>query len=111
MTNSALELSQNKVSPIVNRGVFIYGQRTCGRGLQLNASLAVAWGYLGKLSLKVDEKKLARQVFGRVRSIDPDLALPWASMSVKSYVSKESAPDKAFESCSRAVQIMPLAEF
>ncbi|XP_058778563.1 tetratricopeptide repeat protein SKI3-like isoform X1 [Vicia villosa] len=81
------------------------------RGLQLNVSLAVAWGYLGKLYLKADEKQLARQVFDRARSIDPSLALPWASMSAESYVSKESAPDEAFESCSRAVQIMPLAEF
>ncbi|MCH98556.1 tetratricopeptide repeat protein 37-like, partial [Trifolium medium] len=44
------------------------------------------------------------------RSIDPGLALPWASMSAESY-GREPAPDEAFESCSRAVQIMPLAEF
>ncbi|CAJ2651089.1 unnamed protein product [Trifolium pratense] len=80
------------------------------RGLQLNVSLAVAWGYLGKLYFKAGEKQLARQVFDRARSIDPGLALPWASMSAESY-GREPAPDEAFESCSRAVQIMPLAEF
>ncbi|KAJ1388379.1 Tetratricopeptide-like helical domain superfamily [Sesbania bispinosa] len=81
------------------------------RGLQLNVSLAVAWGYLGKLYSKVGEKQLARQVFDRARSIDPGLALPWASMSAESCVSREPSSDDAFESCSRAVQIMPLAEF
>ncbi|KAL5076971.1 hypothetical protein RYX36_015955 [Vicia faba] len=80
-------------------GKVVFGSQG-GEGLQLNVSLVVAWGYLGKLSLKVDEKQLVRQVFSRVRSIDPDLALPWASMSVESYVSKESAPDEAFERCS-----------
>ncbi|KAK7308220.1 hypothetical protein VNO77_41821 [Canavalia gladiata] len=81
------------------------------RGLQLNVSLAVAWGYLGKLYRKVGEKQLARQMFDRARSIDPGLALPWASMSAESCVSGEPVPDDAFESCSRAVQIMPLADF
>ncbi|KAG4404033.1 hypothetical protein GLYMA_01G245200v4 [Glycine max] len=80
------------------------------RALQLNVSLAVAWGYLGKLYRKVDEKQLARQMFDRARSIDPGLALPWASMSFESCVG-ELESDEAFESCSRAVQIMPLAEF
>ncbi|XP_027362032.1 tetratricopeptide repeat protein SKI3 isoform X2 [Abrus precatorius] len=80
------------------------------RGLQLNVSLAVAWGYLGKLYRKEGEKQLAKQMFDRARSIDPGLALPWASMSVESCV-REPIPDEAFESCSRAVQIMPLAEF
>ncbi|XP_014520682.1 tetratricopeptide repeat protein SKI3 isoform X3 [Vigna radiata var. radiata] len=81
------------------------------RALQLNVSLAVAWGYLGKLYRKADEKQLARQMFDRARSIDPGLALPWASMSVESCMSRELESDEAFESCSRAVQIMPLAEF
>ncbi|RZC31731.1 Tetratricopeptide repeat protein SKI3 isoform F [Glycine soja] len=81
------------------------------RALQLNVSLAVAWGYLGKLYRKVDEKQLARQMFDRARSIDPGLALPWASMSFESCVGRELESDEAFESCSRAVQIMPLAEF
>ncbi|XP_057450382.1 tetratricopeptide repeat protein SKI3 isoform X2 [Lotus japonicus] len=81
------------------------------RGLQLNGSLAIAWGYLGKLYYKAGEKQLARHVFDRARSIDPGLALPWASMSAESCVSRELAPDEAFQSCSRAVQIMPLAEF
>ncbi|KAK7376053.1 hypothetical protein VNO78_34903 [Psophocarpus tetragonolobus] len=81
------------------------------RALQLNVSLAIGWGYLGKLYRKVDAKQLARQMFDRARSIDPGLALPWASMSVESCVSKELESDEAFESCSRAVQIMPLAEF
>ncbi|XP_029125489.1 tetratricopeptide repeat protein SKI3 isoform X1 [Cajanus cajan] len=80
------------------------------RGLQLNVSLAVAWGYLGKLYRKAGEKQLARQMFDRARSIDPGLALPWASMSVESSV-REPEPDEAFESCSQAVQIIPLAEF
>ncbi|KAK7366458.1 hypothetical protein VNO80_08448 [Phaseolus coccineus] len=80
------------------------------RALQLNVSLAVAWGYLGKLYRKVDEKQLARQMFDRARSIDPGLALPWASMSVESCM-RELESDEAFESCSRAVQIMPLADF
>ncbi|XP_015936190.1 tetratricopeptide repeat protein SKI3 isoform X1 [Arachis duranensis] len=80
------------------------------RGLQLNVSLAVAWGYLGKLYSKMSKKKLARQMFDRARSIDPSLALPWASMSADCCV-RESAPDEAFESCSQAVQMMPLAEF
>ncbi|KAL2349572.1 hypothetical protein Fmac_003572 [Flemingia macrophylla] len=80
------------------------------RGLQLNVSLAFAWGYLGKLYRKVGEKQLARQMFDRARSIDPGLALPWASMSVESCV-REPEPDEAFESCLRAVQIIPLAEF
>ncbi|KAF7829441.1 tetratricopeptide repeat protein SKI3 isoform X1 [Senna tora] len=80
------------------------------RGLQLNVSLAIAWGYLGKLYRKEGEKILARQVFDRARSIDPGLALPWASMSAECH-SRELAPVEAFESCLRAVQIMPLAEF
>ncbi|KAK8471871.1 hypothetical protein PHAVU_002G054600 [Phaseolus vulgaris] len=80
------------------------------RALQLNVSLAVAWGYLGKLYRKVDEKHLARQMFDRARSIDPGLALPWASMSVESCM-RELESNEAFESCSRAVQIMPLADF
>ncbi|RDY04879.1 Tetratricopeptide repeat protein SKI3 [Mucuna pruriens] len=49
-------------------------------------------------------------MFDRARSIDPGLALPWASMSVESCV-RDLESDEAFESCSRAVQIMPLAEF
>ncbi|XP_019423132.1 PREDICTED: tetratricopeptide repeat protein SKI3 [Lupinus angustifolius] len=80
------------------------------RGLQLNLSLAVAWGYLGKLYYKEGEKQLAKQVFDRARSIDPGLALPWASMSAESCI-RDLELDEAFESCSRAVQIMPLAEF
>ncbi|KAI4336665.1 hypothetical protein L6164_015163 [Bauhinia variegata] len=80
------------------------------RGLQLNVSLAVGWGYLGKLYRKEDEMLLARQSFDHARSIDPGLALPWASMSAESQPG-DSAPDEAFESCLRAVQIMPLAEF
>ncbi|KAK4276374.1 hypothetical protein QN277_019330 [Acacia crassicarpa] len=80
------------------------------RGLQLNVSLAISWGYLGKLYRKMGEKLLARQVFDRARSIDPGLALPWASMSAECY-KRELAPAEAFESCLRAVQIMPLVEF
>ncbi|OMP02501.1 Tetratricopeptide TPR-1 [Corchorus capsularis] len=123
------------------------------RGLQLEASLANAWAYLGKgqhpswcsgelcfpvfftvkfvsleslsVSYKLllgvadvvllgfgeeNEKKLARQAFDFARGIDPSLALPWAGMSADTYT-RESTPDDAFESCLRAVQILPLAEF
>jgi superkiller protein 3 len=38
-----------------------------------------------QLYFKASEKQLARQVFDRARSIDPGLALPWASMSAESY--------------------------
>ncbi|XP_050376108.1 tetratricopeptide repeat protein SKI3 [Argentina anserina] len=80
------------------------------RGLQLNVSLAVAWAFLGKLYRKQGEKQFARQAFDCARSIDPSLALPWAGMSADSH-SRESSADEAFESCLRAVQILPLAEF
>uniref|UniRef100_A0A5B7C540 Tetratricopeptide repeat protein SKI3 n=1 Tax=Davidia involucrata TaxID=16924 RepID=A0A5B7C540_DAVIN len=80
------------------------------RGLQLDVSLAVAWAYLGKLYREKDEKQLARQAFDRARSIDPSLALPWAGMSADIFV-RELTPDEAYESCLRAVQILPLAEF
>lgn len=39
-----------------------------------------------QLYFKAGEKQLARQVFDRARSIDPGLALPWASMSAESCV-------------------------
>nr|XP_011464990.1 PREDICTED: tetratricopeptide repeat protein 37 [Fragaria vesca subsp. vesca] len=80
------------------------------RGLQLNVSLAVAWAILGKLYRKQGEKQFARQAFDCARSIDPSLALPWAGMSADSH-SRESSADEAYESCLRAVQILPLAEF
>ncbi|GLU00145.1 hypothetical protein SLE2022_175370 [Rubroshorea leprosula] len=80
------------------------------RGLQLDVSLAIAWANLGKLYREEDEKKLARQAFDCARSIDPSLALPWAGMSADADV-RESTLDEAFESCLRAVQILPLAEF
>ncbi|KAL9445641.1 hypothetical protein AB3S75_013513 [Citrus x aurantiifolia] len=80
------------------------------RGLQLDVSLADAWAHLGKLYREVGEKKLARQAFDSARSIDPSLALPWAGMSADVQAS-ESLVDDAFESCLRAVQILPLAEF
>lgn len=80
------------------------------RGLQLNVSLAVAWAFLGKLYRKQGEKQFARQAFDCARSIDPSLALPWAGMSAD-FHSRESAADEAYESCLRAVQILPLAEF
>ncbi|KAL6176261.1 hypothetical protein ACLB2K_052896 [Fragaria x ananassa] len=80
------------------------------RGLQLNVSLAVAWAFLGKLYRKQGEKQFARQAFDCARSIDPSLALPWAGMSADSH-SRESSADEAYESCLRAVQILPLAEF
>lgn len=80
------------------------------RGLQLDVSLAVAWAYLGTLYRKKDEKQLARQAFDCSRSIDPSLALPWAGMSADFHAG-DPAADEAFESCLRAVQILPLAEF
>lgn len=80
------------------------------RGLQLDPSLSVAWAYLGKLYRKLGELLLARQAFDHARSIDPSLALPWAGMSVDSQDGKCS-PNEAYESCLRAVQILPLAEF
>ncbi|KAK9269809.1 hypothetical protein L1049_025382 [Liquidambar formosana] len=80
------------------------------RGLQLDVSLAVAWAYLGKLYRKEGEKQLARQAFDCSRSIDPSLALPWAGMSADTHA-REPTQDEPFESCLRAVQILPLAEF
>ncbi|XP_028765736.1 tetratricopeptide repeat protein SKI3 isoform X2 [Neltuma alba] len=80
------------------------------RGLQLNVSAAISWGYLGKLYRKEGEKLLARQIFDRARSIDPGLSLPWASMSAECHT-RELAAAEGFESCLRAAQIMPLAEF
>lgn len=80
------------------------------RGLQLDISLAVAWAYLGKFYREAGEIKLSRQAFDFARSIDPSLALPWAGMAAN-IQSGESALDEAFESCFRAVQILPLAEF
>ncbi|KAK4753087.1 hypothetical protein SAY87_021885 [Trapa incisa] len=79
------------------------------RALQLDASLAGAWAHLGKL-YRGFNKQLARQAFDIARSIDPSLSLPWAGMSADS-LTGEVAPDEAFESCLRAVQILPLAEF
>ncbi|KAJ8772613.1 hypothetical protein K2173_027790 [Erythroxylum novogranatense] len=80
------------------------------RGLQLDVSLAFAWAYLGKLYREEGNKKLARQAFDFARSIDPSLALPWVGMSADSHPG-DTKQDDAFESCLRAVQILPLAEF
>ncbi|KAI3938059.1 hypothetical protein MKW98_018615 [Papaver atlanticum] len=80
------------------------------RGLQLDASLATAWAYLGKLYRKVGEKQLTAQAFDHARSIDPALALPWAGISTE-FGSGGCTLDEAYESCLRAVQILPLAEF
>ncbi|KAJ4965925.1 hypothetical protein NE237_017774 [Protea cynaroides] len=80
------------------------------RGLLLDVSLAVAWAYLGKLYRKKGEKQLARLAFDRARSIDPSLALPWAGMSVDINAGGYTL-DEAYESCLRAVQTLPLAEF
>ncbi|CAN1315796.1 Tetratricopeptide repeat protein SKI3 [Linum perenne] len=79
------------------------------RGLQLDFSLASAWAYLGKLYREEDERKLARQAFDCARSIDPSLALPWAGMSAD--YAKGLKSDEEFESCLRAVHILPLAEY
>ncbi|XP_026404471.1 tetratricopeptide repeat protein SKI3-like [Papaver somniferum] len=80
------------------------------RGLQLDASLATAWAYLGKLYRKVGEKQSTAQAFDHARSIDPALALPWAGISTE-FGSGGCTLDEAYESCLRAVQILPLAEF
>ncbi|KAJ4836894.1 hypothetical protein Tsubulata_037363 [Turnera subulata] len=80
------------------------------RGLQLDVSSAIAWAYLGKFYREKGEIKLSRQAFDCARSIDPSLALSWAGMSAI-IESRESTLDEAFESCLRAVQILPLAEF
>lgn len=80
------------------------------RGLHLDVSLASAWAYLGKLYKEVGESQLGRQAFDRARSIDPSLALPWAGTSAD-MLTREHASDEAYDSCLRAVQIMPLAEF
>ncbi|KAJ9186264.1 hypothetical protein P3X46_001862 [Hevea brasiliensis] len=80
------------------------------RGLQLDVSSAFAWSYLGKLYREEGEKKLARQAFDCARSVDPSLALPWAGMAADAHA-REPTTDEAFESCLRAVQILPLAEF
>ncbi|MQM18254.1 hypothetical protein Taro_051242 [Colocasia esculenta] len=80
------------------------------RGLQLDISLSVSWAYLGKLYRNSGNQKLAKQAFDHARSIDPSLALPWAGMSVGP-PARESSPDEAYESCLRAVQMLPLPEF
>ncbi|OUZ99531.1 Tetratricopeptide repeat-containing domain [Macleaya cordata] len=80
------------------------------RGLQLDASLAIAWAYLGKIYRRVGEKQLTALSFDHARSIDPSLALPWAGIS-SDFESGGCTPDEAYESCLRAVQILPLAEF
>ncbi|KAK6939145.1 hypothetical protein RJ641_032653 [Dillenia turbinata] len=80
------------------------------RGLQLDISLATAWAYLGKLYRIEDENILARQAFDRARSIDPSLALPWAGMSADIHA-RDPTSAEAYESCLRAAQIMPVAEF
>ncbi|KAF4367677.1 tetratricopeptide repeat protein SKI3 [Cannabis sativa] len=85
-------------------------QHSLIRSLQLDVSHAVAWSYLGKIYREMDEKKLARLAFDCSRSIDPSLALPWAGMSAD-FHGKEAPVDEAFESCLRAVQTLPLAEF
>ncbi|XP_021717803.1 tetratricopeptide repeat protein SKI3-like isoform X1 [Chenopodium quinoa] len=80
------------------------------RGLHLDVSLASAWAYLGKLYKEEGESQLGRQAFDRARSIDPSLSLPWAGMSADTLI-RETASDEAYDSCLRAVQILPLAEF
>ncbi|KAL1190009.1 Tetratricopeptide repeat protein SKI3 [Cardamine amara subsp. amara] len=79
------------------------------RALHLDVSLAVAWAFMGQIFRESDEMKFAKQAFDCARSIDPTLALPWAG-SADTYA-RESISDEAFESCLRAAQISPLAEF
>ncbi|KAF9626718.1 hypothetical protein IFM89_038892 [Coptis chinensis] len=63
-----------------------------------------------KLYRKEGEKILATKAFDYARSIDPSLALPWAGMSIDTQ-SGGCTDAEAYESCLRAVQISPLAEF
>ncbi|CAH8370910.1 unnamed protein product [Eruca vesicaria subsp. sativa] len=79
------------------------------RALHLDVSLAVAWAFMGQIFRESEEMKLAKQAFDCARSIDPTLALPWAG-SADTYA-RESTSDEAFESCLRAAQISPLAEY
>ncbi|KAL6642741.1 hypothetical protein ACP70R_020922 [Stipagrostis hirtigluma subsp. patula] len=82
------------------------------RALQLDMSLSEAWAYLGKIYRQSGDKQLAREAFDRARSIDPSLALPWAGMSAEYYHQFGGSPvNEPFESCLRAVQILPLPEF
>ncbi|XP_052134497.1 tetratricopeptide repeat protein SKI3 isoform X1 [Oryza glaberrima] len=82
------------------------------RALHLDMSLSEAWAYLGKIYRHSGDKQLARQAFDRARSIDPSLALPWAGMSAENYHQPGDGPvNECFESCLRAVQILPLPEF
>lgn len=80
------------------------------RGLQLDVSLASAWAYLGKLYREEGKSQLGRQAFDRARGIDPSLALPWAGMSADIFT-REPSSEEAYESCLRAVQIMPITWF
>ncbi|GAB4861704.1 hypothetical protein Ancab_036957 [Ancistrocladus abbreviatus] len=99
--------------------------RAFSRGLQFDVSLAIAWACLGKrlafrgtenepcfyklLYRELGDKQLARLAFDRAKSIDPSLALPWAGMSAD-VPTRESVSDEAYESCLRAVQIMPVKQ-
>ncbi|GFY86348.1 tetratricopeptide repeat (TPR)-like superfamily protein [Actinidia rufa] len=73
---------------------------------KIDVSLAIAWAYLGKLYEEEGEGQLGRQAFDCARSIDPSLALPWAGMSADIYA-RELTLNEAYESCLRAVQILP----
>ncbi|XP_035819938.1 tetratricopeptide repeat protein SKI3 isoform X3 [Zea mays] len=82
------------------------------RALHLDMSFSEAWACLGKIYRQSGDKQLAKQAFDRARSIDPSLALPWAGMSAENYHQSGSSPvNESFESCLRAVQILPLPEF
>ncbi|KAJ1687174.1 hypothetical protein LUZ63_018564 [Rhynchospora breviuscula] len=85
-------------------------QHSLVRALQIDVSLAEAWAYLGKMYWELNEKLLARQALDRARSIEPSLAVPWAGMSVDNQAGASSVED-SFESCLRAVLILPIAEF
>ncbi|KAM0878423.1 hypothetical protein ACQ4PT_034890 [Festuca glaucescens] len=87
-------------------------QHSLIRALHLDMSLSEAWAYLGKIYRQSGHKQLARQAFDRARSIDPSLALPWAGMSAEDHNQYEAgAVNESYESCLRAVQILPLPEF
>ncbi|KAL9264366.1 Tetratricopeptide repeat protein SKI3-like protein [Drosera capensis] len=82
---------------------------------ETNESDSNSWQLPEKMSRlelysELEEKQLAGDAFDEARSIEPSLALPWAGMSAV-LLGREPITDEAYESCLRAVQIMPLAEY
>lgn len=87
-------------------------QHSLIRALHLDTSLSEAWAYLGKIYRQSGDKQLAKRAFDQARSIDPSLALPWAGMSAENHHQYGGGSvNESYESCLRAVQILPLPEF